>query len=305
MEAVPSKISFSVVIPTYESSEYIEDALRSVEGSSQCIDNEVILVDDCSNDVEALKEVASKYRNIKLIVKKKKTNAADSRNIGLKNSRSDFVVFLDSDDRLLPSALEHRYRKHIETKTGIVFGAYVQSSAKDDLRLVNVPWNNEDIRDYIFLRGGDFRSSTLSIYKPFYRSTKFDEKSTKHQDWIFGIRCWDAGESISYDQRPLSEINIANEDRMSRKVNAEASLYFVDNYLTQTAHINEFIKSCWIVAAVNMDWCSAQLLLKSYCKSRKQAFNYFLMKVFSHRISVGVAERLINIARRAKRIKEK
>nr|HCI9327291.1 glycosyltransferase [Klebsiella pneumoniae] len=70
----------SVVIPTYNSSRYIADTILSISDYYPEEKLDVILVDDCSEDVHDLKHVITRFNFVRLCEKTKKTNAADSRN---------------------------------------------------------------------------------------------------------------------------------------------------------------------------------------------------------------------------------
>jgi glycosyltransferase involved in cell wall biosynthesis len=96
----------SVVIPCYNQAHFLEEAIESVLSQSYP-DFEVIVVDDGSTDYT--EKVASSYaaadQRVKLI-RQKNRGLAGARNRGLAESRGEYVVFLDSDDRLLEEALE-------------------------------------------------------------------------------------------------------------------------------------------------------------------------------------------------------
>jgi glycosyltransferase involved in cell wall biosynthesis len=92
----------SVIIPCFNQSRYVEDAIRSAldqRGARQ----EIIVVDDGSTDESVL--VASKYPGIRLI-RQQNQGLSAARNAGLAASAGDYLVFLDADDRLLPHALK-------------------------------------------------------------------------------------------------------------------------------------------------------------------------------------------------------
>jgi len=92
----------SVIIPCYRQAHFLGDALTSVAAQSVAA-TEVIVVDDGSPDNAA--EVARRYAGVRTIIQRN-AGLAGARNTGLLHSTGDYLVFLDSDDRLLPGALE-------------------------------------------------------------------------------------------------------------------------------------------------------------------------------------------------------
>jgi len=90
----------SVVIPTYNSAEYITPTLESV--FSQTYDNyEVIISDDGSSDNtnQIVNNIFVRFpdRATKLLANKH-FGAGASRNIGIKAASGEWIAFLDSDD---------------------------------------------------------------------------------------------------------------------------------------------------------------------------------------------------------------
>src|SRR5436853_1616118 len=92
----------SVIIPCYNQAHYLNDAIESILAQS-CADFEIVVVDDGSADNTA--EVAAGYPGVRCI-RQDNQGLAAARNTGLRESRGDYLVFLDADDRLLPGALE-------------------------------------------------------------------------------------------------------------------------------------------------------------------------------------------------------
>jgi len=93
-------IDVSVIIPTYESAEALEGCLRSLKAQSYPV-SEVIVADGFSSD--NTREKASRF-GAKLILVFGTQAAA--RNAGLAHSRGDYVLFLDSDQRLEVGVVE-------------------------------------------------------------------------------------------------------------------------------------------------------------------------------------------------------
>jgi len=97
----------SVVIPCYNQAHFLGEAIESVLAQSYR-NFEVIVVDDGSTD--GTPEVASRYEEARL-VRQENRGLAGARNRGLAEARGEYVVFLDSDDRLLAGALEAGVRE--------------------------------------------------------------------------------------------------------------------------------------------------------------------------------------------------
>ena len=94
-------VTFSIIIPVFNSSESIVNSLESVKAQVyQPI--EVIIVDDASTDnsLELINNFCSHDSKFKWVIVPLKFNCGVSycRNIGLKKSTGDYIAFLDSDD---------------------------------------------------------------------------------------------------------------------------------------------------------------------------------------------------------------
>ena len=106
-------INISIIIPIYKAEHYIERCLKSIatqEGIGIAYHLECILVDDCSpdNSMSIAKEVIKPYDNIDFIFLQHEATRGCSvaRNTGLEYATGEYVMFIDSDDYLLPNSLK-------------------------------------------------------------------------------------------------------------------------------------------------------------------------------------------------------
>ena len=121
----------SIVIPCYNQACFLGEAVESVF-SQTCLDFEVTVVDDGSTDDSA--DVAARYPGVQIIQQENRERGA-ARNAGLCRGHGRYLVFLDADDRLLPTALEsglNYLKPHPEY--GFVSG-YVKLIANDGVSL--------------------------------------------------------------------------------------------------------------------------------------------------------------------------
>ena len=118
----------SVIIPIYNNEKYIKRTLLSLENQTICIENiEVIMVNDCSNDntSKIINEYANNYDGFKAIHIEKGTGSPGTpRNIGLRESSADYVMFLDHDDFFEIDALEKLYNTIVNSEYDFVYGTY-------------------------------------------------------------------------------------------------------------------------------------------------------------------------------------
>lgn len=91
----------SVIIPCFRQAAYLGDAIRSVCAQTypHC---EIVVIDDGSPDNTAA--VARQFPGVRL-VRQPNMGLANARNTGIRESSGDFLVFLDADDRLRPTAI--------------------------------------------------------------------------------------------------------------------------------------------------------------------------------------------------------
>lgn len=113
----------SIIMPSYNTAEYISDSIRSVQ--AQTYENwELIIVDDCSTDNSM--EVISAFNEprIRLLKNEKNSGAAISRNYALREAKGKWIAFLDSDDTWVPEKLEKQIRFMKEHNYAFTFTDY-------------------------------------------------------------------------------------------------------------------------------------------------------------------------------------
>lgn len=88
---------FSVVIPLYNKAYGIERALKSVIDQGGDFVYELIIVNDGSTD--GSEQIAEKFVNEHItLIHQENAGVSVARNIGIKNSKYEFICFLDADD---------------------------------------------------------------------------------------------------------------------------------------------------------------------------------------------------------------
>src|SRR5262249_5537598 len=96
--------SVSVIIPTFNRLGMLREAIASCFAGNQAIDVEVVVVDDGSRDGTVDYMAALHDPRVRVFCQGHLGSQA-ARNYGLRESRGEFVKFLDDDDWLCPGAL--------------------------------------------------------------------------------------------------------------------------------------------------------------------------------------------------------
>jgi glycosyltransferase involved in cell wall biosynthesis len=121
---MPDKAIISVIIPCYNSGEFLPDAINSVCQQKNTCTYDIIVVDDGSTD-DGTKDLLEQYKgqNIYVIHQENKGPAA-ARNTGVRASQAEFLLFLDSDNKIRPDYIYKALMVMEQNKEiGVVYGA--------------------------------------------------------------------------------------------------------------------------------------------------------------------------------------
>jgi glycosyltransferase involved in cell wall biosynthesis len=182
----------SIVVPVKDRVLLLQETLYSVR--NQTYPNwELLLVDDGSNHstLTILHQWASKDRRIRLICRNGTPHGANRcRNIGLRASNREYLIFLDSDDCLEASCLENRvgYMVNNPDIDFAVFGCHVFRVTPNDSRLYyNCHTGRGDL--VRFLAWDNPWGTTCPIWRRrALQRLHWDEALPSLQDWDFHVR---------------------------------------------------------------------------------------------------------------------
>lgn len=140
----------TILIPVYNVEKYLEQCVRSAMGQT-LQEIEIICLNDGSTDnsLEILQKLAAEDQRI-LIINKDNTGYGHTMNIGIRSARGKYIVFLESDDFILPDMCRRMYEvceeKSLEvlktdyyafmTKKGRIFKRYRKVSNRDNYHMV-------------------------------------------------------------------------------------------------------------------------------------------------------------------------
>ena len=163
----------SVIIPVYNTEKYIEECLTSICNQSlQTI--EIIIVDDGTTD-HAIEKVQHFIKNDPRIhvIHKANGGLSSARNTGLCQATGEYILFVDSDDKLCKYALEilYYYAKH-NLLDDLFFGAEAFLDSDSNQERLKDEWNK--YRHY-YERKGKYTNSTKgqTLFTEFVNNNDF------------------------------------------------------------------------------------------------------------------------------------
>lgn len=129
----------SVIIPVYNSEEYLREAVQSVLTQTE-EDIEVILVNDQSTDKsgQICDQLHEEDRRVEVIHLEKNKGICGARNEGLKRASGEYVAFCDNDDFFEPNLIEDNYTTAIKYNADMV---------KFGRKLIDVDSNGKVLRE--------------------------------------------------------------------------------------------------------------------------------------------------------------
>jgi len=178
----------SVVIPTYNRAEIIGRAIRSVQAQT-FEDWELIVVDDASEDETEEVVAAFEDTRIRYIQHVENRGGAAARNTGIRNSRGEYIAFLDSDDEWLPQKLEGQIRvfEKASESVGLVYTGMIRK--KDEYTKRKPPVYSGWIEEKLYLENV-IGSCSVGVIKSNVTNEVgyFDKKLDSAQDKDYWLR---------------------------------------------------------------------------------------------------------------------
>lgn len=227
----------SVILPTYNAEKFLEQSINSIMAQTIGFENiELILVDDNSSDKtrEIIKKYANEYSNIKYYFPEGNSGTASrGRNIGIDEANSDYVMFIDQDDRYALNICEVLYD--------------VIQKTDSDMVMSNIKYikNNQFLENDIY----PFNTSSYEVVDPkekreiFVRNFMWDKiykldflkefeikciEGLFYEDVFFTIKCYFHSEKVVFLENFYGyEYNMRDSSQDSSTSNSKTEEFFI------------------------------------------------------------------------------
>lgn len=214
----------SVIIPTYNRPHLISRAIQSVLNQT-FQDFEIIVVDD--GVIKRSESVIKNFDDKRIIYLQhdKTKGAGAARNTGIKQSKGEFLAFLDDDDEWLPEKISKQVRalESCDESVVLAFCGISEYDKTGKLLQVRLPHENGIVWPLKrVLHRPYFGTPTMMIRKKVTdEGFVFDENLKKNQEWDLQIRLLKIGKFYAINEA-LTRVNILGEnEHMGGNANAK------------------------------------------------------------------------------------
>jgi len=276
----------SIIIPVYNSEKYIKRSVRSA--LAQSYENiEVIVVDDGSTDGTGIKLKKIADPRLKVISSENKGPGA-ARNIGVRESAGEYILYLDSDDEIVKGAVSRCITEIKGSGVDIVTFNTEAVGSSDTFK----PNYKRDIIEGIYSPEEYLKDKTPCVVCLYFFKKEVAEKNRLeflegivHEDRAYTPMLIKAAGNISYIDQVLHTRYIVEDSIMTRKktiYNIESKRAVID-YLEKNNIDAAFIKHLW--------WSSCKDILKiGERKERKRSWVLMLETRRSNDIGLRTGE---------------
>ena len=195
---------FSVVIPLYNKEMYVKKTLETV--LDQTFTNyEIVIVDDGSKDNSC--EIVKSIKDPRIrLISQENGGPSKARNRAIRESRGQYITFLDADDIWLPEKLEKKHElhsRHPELSWSCCAYDYIGGYSKQ-----NAVFQSGVIEDAIdaMADGLSIWTGTVVIKKDVFQNERlfFNENISRSEDWELWLKMACLYPKIGYDNGILA-----------------------------------------------------------------------------------------------------
>lgn len=182
----------SIIVPVYNAASYLNGCIDSIL-SQDYTDIELILVNDGSTDNSDMICLQYKERDSRVIyLSNENFGVSETRNLGLKNASGEYIMFVDSDDKLSPKAITKMISAAKEKDSDLVIGGYEidYGNSRMPIHIDSVGLTGKtEIAQYFCVHFLEAIASSVwgKLYKRELINCEFNKDLTMGEDLLFNL----------------------------------------------------------------------------------------------------------------------
>lgn len=214
----------SIIIPVYNVEKCLSECIDSV--LNQSYQNlEIILVDDGSTDKSGMfcDSYAAKDERVR-VFHKENGGASSARNKGIEEAKGEYIIFVDSDDKVEQSYCEELYRSCSEKGSDISICGYREVFSDHEVQHVLTKDEHAGLSGVLdkdlFRINDHICGPVCKLYKTSVIKDNdicFDTSYTVAEDQVFNFRYYDKIKTCTFVNLPLYTYNRKNSSLTTRR----------------------------------------------------------------------------------------
>jgi glycosyltransferase involved in cell wall biosynthesis len=239
-------LKISVVIPVFNRAAVIGQCLDSITGQTYP-PAEILVIDDGSTDATVETVQNCPDPRVRLIRQDCNRGAQAARNRGIREAKSDWIAFQDSDDRWFADKLQRQVRvlsSSAENHSVVVHGDYCRLQELTGERgIIRIATTEGNCYTTLLQRQGPMFQGMLTSRKALQEINYLDEAAISYQEWDTAIRLAKICTFIHITE-PLFEYRLHGADAISKDPWRNIAGY---HYII-LKHRDDIIRHCGVAA---------------------------------------------------------
>lgn len=257
-------MQFTIILTVYNTSQYLNHCLESIDQQTYR-DFELLIIDDGSTDSSP--EICDRFckeKSYARVIHKDNEGLSSARNLGIKESKGKYLVFIDSDDLITNNALNDINQAMNGDEDIIIselLNCFEFPSCDISQQLYNIPncLSVDEMIDYVFHKENVQAAVQYIVKKEFIAHNKIHfEKGYLHEDnvytpWIFSCcKKFSFCNSLWYLRRCNRKDSITNSLNVKRVLDtiSLSYLYLTGDYYSKSSNVAQRIIRKSIIGAM-------------------------------------------------------
>jgi glycosyltransferase involved in cell wall biosynthesis len=240
-----AEIKVAIILPNYNSEAYLDETINSI--IDQTFKNwKLIIVDGNSNDeTQRILQNYIQHPNINVIRLKKNKRAGFCRNLAMRNSNSDYVAFIDSDDIWDREKLSKQLDFMIKNDYHFTYTNYLpfkSEKKRQDLKEIK-PANIFTYEK--FVRNTSIATSTMIIKKSSIGNVKFSNTKIC-EDYFFKCKILKKVTYAHCLSKNLMRYRIRKDSLQSNKIRNLYWIWYINKNYNKMNFLNNLLSIFFI-----------------------------------------------------------
>lgn len=237
----------SIIVPVYNVEKYLERCICSLLDQDISPDEyEIIMVNDGSTDKSGIiaEQLQQSNTNVILLTQNNQ-GLSEARNTGLKNAKGQYIMFVDSDDKLFPNVLGTLLSIAINNKLDACAYRMMYEDSNGDFHTGAVQPFSPDIvysGEHALLNGADIGSACILLYS----TRMLNNKNLRflagvyHEDIDFNLRMYAYVDRIMFSNvyaysYTYNSTSINRNNSLSKKIKSIRDEFLIIRHLLDFA----------------------------------------------------------------------